>query len=103
MTNEERIELHKKLLDDLHILYKTKNFDYGNSVYYTYKKYGMTSYLVRVEDKLNRIRSLTENGSQKVLDEKMTDTLLDAANYLILAVIDLENDKRNQEFLNHIN
>lgn len=93
MNNEAKIQLHQKYLDIMHELYKTKNFDYGDSVHHTYKKYGMTSYLVRVEDKINRVKSLTENGKQKVNNEKLQDTLLDAANYLILAAIDLENDK----------
>lgn len=93
MNNEEKIKLHEQLLNDLHILYKTKNADYGDSVHDTYVKYGLTSYLVRVEDKINRARTLHQKGNQQVLDEKMKDTLLDAANYLILAVIDLENDK----------
>ena len=103
MNSEEKIKFHKQLLDNLHELYKTKNSDYGDSVHDTYIKYGLTSYLVRIEDKINRARTLYQRGNQKVLDEKMTDTLLDAANYLILAVIDLENDKRNQEFLNKRN
>lgn len=97
MSQEEKIKLHEQLLNDLHILYKTKNADYGDSVHDTYKKYGLTSYLVRVEDKINRARTLNQKGNQQVLDEKMKDTLLDAANYLILAVIDLENDKREKQ------
>lgn len=102
MNKEEKIKFHQELLDDLHKLYIAKNSDYGDSVHDTYVKYGLTSYLVRVEDKINRARTLSQKGNQKVLDEKMTDTLLDAANYLILAVIDLENDRRNKEFFNQI-
>lgn len=97
MNNKERIEYHRELLDTLHELYKTKNSDYGNSVSDTYMKYGLTSYLVRIEDKINRARTLHLKGNQKVNDEKMIDTLLDASNYLILAVIDLENDRRQIE------
>lgn len=96
MNLEEKIKYHKELLDDIHKLYITKNSDYGDSVHDTYIKYELTSYLVRVEDKINRVRTLYQRGNQKVMDEKMMDTLLDAANYLILAVIDLENDKRNE-------
>lgn len=102
MNNEERIKYHRELLDAMHELYVTKNSDYGNSVTETYIKYGLVAYLVRVEDKINRARTLSQREDQKVLDEKMADTLLDAANYLILAAIDLENDKRQKEFINKI-
>lgn len=93
LSIEQKERLHQEFLDKLHNLYVTKNRDYGDSVHRTYEKYGMTSYLVRIEDKINRVQSLTENGIQRVNDEKLQDTLLDAANYLILAAIELENDK----------
>ena len=82
------IELNKKMLDDMHNLYITKNHDYGNSVHDTYEKYGLTSFLVRIEDKLNRARTLSKNDA-KVNDEKIEDTLMDMANYAILAVMEL--------------
>lgn len=82
------IELHKEMLDSMHNLYITKNHDYGNSVHDTYEKYGLASFLVRIEDKLNRARTLSKNDA-KVNDEKIEDTLMDMANYAILAVMEL--------------
>lgn len=93
LSIEQKERLHQEFLDKLHNLYVTKNRDYGDSVHRTYERYGMISYLVRIEDKINRVQSLTEEGIQRVNDEKLQDTLLDAANYLILAAIELENDK----------
>lgn len=81
-------KLHQELLDYMHNLYITKNHDYGNSVHDTYEKYGLTSFLVRIEDKLNRVRTLSKNDA-KVNDEKIEDTLMDMANYAILAVMEL--------------
>jgi hypothetical protein len=90
---ERKEKLHQELLDGLHKLYITKNHDYGDSVHNTYEKYGLTSYLVRMEDKLNRARALDKKEEvSRVLDEKLEDTLLDLANYAILAVIDLKLD-----------
>lgn len=85
MTN---IELHDKMLKNMHDLYIAKNHDYGNSVHDTYEKYGLTSFLVRIEDKLNRARTLNKTDAQ-VNDEKIEDTLMDMANYAILAVMEL--------------
>lgn len=56
----DKIERHKELLDNLHTLYVTKNHDYGDSVHDTYEKYGITSFLVRLEDKLNRARTISK-------------------------------------------
>ena len=88
----DSISLHAELVEYLHELYIAKNTDYGNSVHDTYEKYGLVSFLVRIEDKLNRARTLAlSNGKQKVADEKIEDTLLDLANYAILAVLELKN------------
>jgi len=87
----DKIERHKELLNNLHTLYVTKNHDYGDSVHDTYEKYGLTSFLVRIEDKLNRVRTLNKNiNNIQVPTEKIEDTLLDLANYAILAVIELQ-------------
>lgn len=87
----KKIELHKKLLDDIHSLYIKKNHDYGDSVHDTYEKYGLVSFLVRMEDKLNRVRTLTsKDDGMKVNDEKIEDTLQDLANYAILALLELK-------------
>lgn len=96
MNIEEKIEVHKELLDGLHNLYITKNRDYGDSVHDTYEKYGLVSFLVRLEDKLNRARTLSKQDAV-VVDEKIEDTLLDMANYAILAVIELKGDRSNNE------
>ena len=87
----DKIERHKELLDSLHELYINKNHDYGDSVHDTYIKYGLTSFLVRLEDKLNRARTLS-NKEALINDEKINDTLLDMANYAILAVMEIEGD-----------
>lgn len=105
MLNKEKlqndlIELHADILNTLHNLYVDKNHDYGNSVHDTYKKYGLVSFLVRMEDKLNRVRTLSRSSVKesdvRVQDEKIEDTLLDLANYAILAVMELRlNTKSN--------
>lgn len=86
-------ELHQELLDYIHQLYITKNNDYGSSVHDTYMKYGITSYLIRIEDKLNRVRTLTTKD-RKVDDERVEDSLLDLANYAILAVMELRQEDK---------
>lgn len=86
------VERFKQITEEMQELCKRKNSDYGSSVNDTYKKYGMVSYLVRMEDKINRVRNLVLKGNQKIEDEKIQDSLLDLASYSILAIIDMENE-----------
>lgn len=45
-------------------------------------------------DKINRLYSLTRTEAEaKVQDEKIEDTLLDLANYALIALTELENNK----------
>lgn len=89
-TVSYNVEKHKQICQHLTKLYENKNHDYGDSVHDTFEKYGLTSFLVRMEDKLNRARTLNKKQA-KVNDEKITDTLMDLANYAILALIELSN------------
>ena len=86
------VDRFKQITDEMVKLYEKKSSDYGNSTHDTYMKYGAVAYLVRMEDKINRVRSLTQNNNQKV-DEKIKDTLIDLANYSILMLLELEGDK----------
>lgn len=56
-----KIEKHKKICDGLNDLYKAKNQDYGDSFGKSYKEYGLTISLIRLEDKLNRLKSINFN------------------------------------------
>lgn len=86
------LEKHKELCDRIHNTCVAKNHDYGNSASDLYNKFGLISYIVRMNDKMNRINTLIKREAE-VKDEKITDTLLDLANYCLLAVADMELDK----------
>ncbi len=85
------VELFKEITDRMLEIYKAKNTDYGSSVSDTYRDFGLVSFLVRMQDKMNRLKTLNKNEA-KVLDEKIEDTLLDLANYSILALIELKKE-----------
>lgn len=89
---------HAQIVNGLTELYKAKNSDYGDSVHETYLKYGLTSFLVRMEDKMSRLRSLSTKSSaeQRAKDESIRDTLLDLANYAIIAVIEMDEAADNK-------
>ncbi len=92
--NYNRVAKFEQITTDMFELYKRKNADYGNSVAKTFDEWGLVSFLVRMEDKLNRVATLTKKqGEAKIADEKIEDTLLDLANYSIMALIELDRAK----------
>lgn len=92
--NYNRVAKFEQITTDMFELYKRKNADYGNSVAKTFDEWGLVSFLVRMEDKLNRVTTLTKKqGEARIADEKIEDTLLDLANYSIMALIELDRAK----------
>lgn len=88
-TNTER---HKRVCYELNRIYDKKNRDYGNSFSISYKDYGLVMAAIRIGDKYNRLHNLTSRNKdiQHVADESIRDTLLDLANYAIMAVMEMD-------------
>ena len=84
---------HKTLCEKLNKLYEAKNADYGDSFGKSYKEYGLTMPCIRLEDKLNRLKSLNFSRTIKVKNESIEDTLMDLANYAIMTLIELEGEE----------
>lgn len=90
MNKVDRLE---KLTGQLIETYKAKNNDYGDSFADSYKEFGITSAVVRMNDKMNRIKSLTKGEERQVKDESLRDSLMDLANYALMTVIEIENEQ----------
>ena len=45
---------------------------------------------IRLGDKLNRFKALSRGNEQMVKDESIRDTLMDLANYALMAVLEME-------------
>ena len=74
-------------------LHRKKNNDYGNAADASYREFGLISYIIRLNDKLNRLKTLTKPGTDMAVnDESIIDTFKDLAAYSIMAVESLLND-----------
>ena len=80
----------KELTDEIIDIYNAKNKDYGDSFSDSFKEFGITSAVVRMNDKMNRIKSLAKSNDRQVKDESLRDTLVDLANYALMTVLELE-------------
>ena len=81
-----KVTVHASICSDLTALYERKNHDYGDSFGKGFAEYGMTMPCIRLEDKLNRLKSLLKSSAQ--VDESIDDTLMDLANYAIMTLIE---------------
>ena len=90
---DQKVQLHKKICGELTTLFERKNHDYGDSFHQTFLEEGWPMVRSRLSDKLARVKALTRGDSQQVQDESLRDTLLDLANYAILAVMEMGRRK----------
>lgn len=88
-----------KACGELSSLLKEKNRKYGNSFEKTVDEFGSACIVIRLFDKLNRIKTLLL-GKEKddMKGESVKDTLVDLAGYAILAKIYLDDkgDKNHE-------
>lgn len=92
----DNITKFKEITHQMADVYERKNADYGNSFDQSLDKHGTIAAIVRMEDKMNRVISLTKN-KQRVNDEAIEDTLTDLANYAIMTRMWLESKKQTDE------
>ena len=97
MNSEEFLKRFEEIQKRSFELVKIKNNGYGSS-FVTDSYEGV---IVRLTDKLNRLRTLSSGNEQKIKTEGMLDTLMDLHNYSIIAMICLENNIHSPLFKNN--
>nr|DAE05332.1 MAG TPA: Nucleotide modification associated domain 1 [Siphoviridae sp. ctWKa2] len=81
-----------------------KNHDYGNSFEESLDQFGIIASLVRMQDKMLRLQSLTDDSkTQQVGSESLLDTLEDLSNYAAMTAcwlkgVQAEDDVVNKSF-----
>ena len=83
---------YERVLAELGQIYEAKNHDYGDSFAKIYAKYGLQSTVIRLWDKLLRLETLSERTA-KVEDETIEDTLMDIANYAVMTVMEMRENR----------
>ncbi|MGX7099573.1 nucleotide modification associated domain-containing protein [Globicatella sanguinis] len=94
MTDNKSVKRFRAITQQMAELYERKNKDYGDSFSNSLDEFGVIAGVVRLSDKMSRIKALTKNGEQLVLDESVKDTLQDLANYSIMTMMWLEGEER---------
>ena len=93
ITKENMQNAHDELLQT----FVDKNADYGNSFESSLEEYGLIAALIRMDDKMGRLRTLIKSEA-KVKDESISDTLRDLSNYALIASVwfDHTNDSKDE-------
>jgi len=84
---EQMKQIHKEALE----LFTRKNIDYGDA----FAQYGVIGVLMRIEDKLKRLMSITKTLIVLVHDETLKDTLIDLHNYSAMAIMLLDENVKS--------
>lgn len=83
------------ILKDLEDVLVSKNLDYGNSFDSQMNEFGLVAGVIRLNDKLNRLKQLSkENHNRQVNDESLYDTVKDTAGYAVLLMRWLDMEKK---------
>ena len=98
LTPQKMRDAHKELLE----IFVKKNTDYGNSFEESLEKHGLIAAIVRMEDKMSRLNTLSKQEAL-VSDESLIDTLKDLSNYALMSAVWLEQTKKEADFLNKVN
>ena len=76
------------ILDDIQSILEKKNQDYGDSFHDTFTEFGIISSVIRLNDKMKRLKTLVKNSS-KPNYESIEDTLKDLIGYAVLTLKEL--------------
>ena len=89
-NTKEKLQTLKTLHSQQQAIYAEKNEKYQDAFGKTYAEYGPTVAIIRLEDKLNRVKALVSAGLNDSNGESLVDTLIDMANYANMFLIELE-------------
>lgn len=104
------LNLHKELTSKAVHIMASKNHDYTSNSGDPYANFRGSEYLgihpvlgiqLRIQDKMQRVKTFVEKGELKVKGESVEDAIIDMINYLVLAygIICEENDKAGNDKL----
>jgi hypothetical protein len=86
-----KIELHEQIILGMHETFMKKANDYGDN-YEKVRAEFPNAILIRLSDKINRLKNLMSGVEQLVDNENIDDTLLDICGYSILEMLERKID-----------
>ena len=88
LSNNKRVEQLKNIQDEALNLFKKKNTDYGDA----FAEDGPIGVLIRLGDKINRLKNISKTNITLVKSESLRDTLIDLHNYSAMVIMLLDEN-----------
>ena len=82
------------VLKDMAALHERKNHDYGDAFAKSFAEFGVIAAVVRMSDKMERLKSLCKKEAR--VEESMKDTLIDLACYAVMTVVELKHQQEKE-------
>lgn len=76
------------VLNEMDNIHRSKNHDYGDSFSKSYKEFGLVAPVVRMSDKMERLKTLCKKNA--LVNESVRDTLIDLACYAAMTVAEID-------------
>ena len=92
-TKGAGFDTFESVLDKMKDLHAKKDKDYGSAFHKSFEEFGVTAGVVRLNDKMERVKSLVKNGKAEVKEEGLLDSLEDMACYAVMLYVELKNKK----------
>jgi len=91
MSTTDKTAVFSEITQKMAKVYAAKNHDYGNAFSKSFDEFGIISAAVRMNDKMERIKSLAKMNPAEiqVKSESIQDTLLDLANYAVMTLVEM--------------
>jgi ABC-type phosphate transport system substrate-binding protein len=105
MNQEQLIIEFDNVLSKMKDIVRKKNNDYTSNInaFKNFEEFGTYGFLVRMNDKLSRLKNLILNNKNPYVNESLEDTLIDLANYSVLLFLYLKTDGRKNEVKEQLN
>lgn len=83
----------KDICEELIILQKAKDTDYGSSFKEMNHDFGIIASVIPIANKVSRLKKIAKSNSIEVKGESIKDTLKDLACYAIMALMELDDSQ----------
>lgn len=99
MNRQQWLELLEKLHQEEYNICKKKNEDYSSldDPFENFRMFGELGFLVRMSDKMSRLKQYLNRNELSVENETIVDTLQDLSNYSNLLIGYLADKKQKQK------
>ena len=84
----------ESVLEEMKELHAKKDKDYGSAFHKSFEEFGVTAGVVRLNDKMERVKSLVKNGKAEVKGEGLQDSLKDMACYAVMLYVEIKNKEK---------